>query len=212
MGWSSTTYPARPVFVADWNSVDRNMGGQIDWSQVPDTYAGGVDYTIGADAASAAAETLGVDELPVAIPAGTILYFGADKYVKVTADADAGDETLTIEALTTALAGTESATFHVAGTGTKVIPAGTVLTQLQSGKFIPRALISGQGTTSAGLLMTTAAEGSETDSVTGYGIIVGGVIFENLLPETITSYKTELNTGGAGWVWLTYADSREASD
>ena len=52
-------------------------------------------------------------------------------------------------------------------------------------------------------------ENSTTDALTGYGLIVGGVIYETLLPETITSYKTELDTNGLGWVWLTYADGRD---
>ena len=54
-----------------------------------------------------------------------------------------------------------------------------------------------------------AIEDNRADAKTGYGMIVGGVIYEDLLPETITSYKTELETNGTSWVWETYSDSRE---
>lgn len=207
MGWT-TQYPATPNFVADWDSVARNTGGQIDWSNVPDSYRAGTTYTVAVDAALADATEVGVDPLPVALPSGTILYFGADKYVKLTAPADAGDETITVEALTTALGGTETATYLVSASGSKVIKAGTVLCQLTSGKYVPRAARPGSEE-AVGLLISAATENSTTDALTGYGIIVGGVIYETLLPETITSYKTELGTNGLGWVWLTYADGRD---
>lgn len=212
MGWSNTVYVAAPVFVADPHSISRNLGGQIDWSKVPDTYSGGVDHTVVlGESALAEAEELTVEALTVAIPAGTILDFeGEGKFAKVVADAAVGATKLTVEKLVEALTEGDEAVFHAPGSGPKVIKAGTVLCKLSNGKYIPRVARPGSET-AVGLLMSTATEDSRSDATTGYGIIVGGVIFENLLPETITGYKTELGTNGAGFVWVQYADGREAS-
>lgn len=98
---------------------------------------------------------------------------------------------------------------YAGASGKKVIKAGTVLCQLANGKYIPR--VDRPGTEEAvGLLISTATEDSLVDALTGYGILVGGVIYENLLPEDITLFKTELATNGAGFVWVQYSDSREA--
>ena len=93
--------------------------------------------------------------------------------------------------------------------GHKVIKAGTAMVQLANGKIVPRAIRPGTEE-AIGLLISTADEKSQTDALTGYGIIVGGVIYENLLPEAVATYKTELNTNGYAWVWAVYQDSREA--
>ena len=90
----------------------------------------------------------------------------------------------------------------------KVIPAGTTVCQLSSGKIVPRVARPGSEE-AIGILLTNATENSRNDAKTGYAVIVGGVIYENLLPETITSYKTELETNGTSWAWQTYADSSE---
>ncbi len=96
----------------------------------------------------------------------------------------------------------------MAGTNDKVLKAGTVVCELGSGKIVPRVDAPG-AEPAIGLLLTPAQENSKSDSLSGYGIVVGGVIYENLLPETITSYKTELETNGMSWVWAVYADSAE---
>ena len=51
--------------------------------------------------------------------------------------------------------------------------------------------------------------------LTGYGLIVGGVIHENLLPDATDTprtlaapIKTELNAAGTGFAWRTYNDGR----
>lgn len=208
MAWTKT-YTTAPAFVADWQSIDRNTGRQIDWSLVPDSYRAGTTYTITAAAnAAAEAESLTVDALPVALPVGTVLRFGEGKYARLTAPAAAGATTLAVEKLATALAEDDEATYTVSQSGSKVIPAGTVMSQLSSGKLVPRAARPGSEA-AIGLLISTATENSKNDSLSGYGVVVGGVIYENLLPETITDYKTELGTNGSGWVWQTYGDNTE---
>src|SRR4029079_19315968 len=104
-----------------------------------------------------------------------------------------------------------TASFNVSYSQEKVIPAGTVMCELSSGYIVPRAARPGSEA-AIGILWSTATSSSyyaNNDAQSGYGIIVGGVIYENLLPETITSYKTELETNGTSWVWETYSDNRE---
>lgn len=208
MGWN-TVYATTPIFVADWNSVGRNTGRQIDWSYVPDSYKAGVRHTIVApDGAAQSATEIVVEALTVDLPTGTILRFGAGEFAELTAPAAAGDESLAVAALVNAIESDDEASYIVSESDAKVIKAGTVMCQLSSGKIVPR--VNRPGSEEAkGLLMTTAIENDRSASLSGYGMIVGGVIYENLLPETITSYKTELENNGLSWVWETYADNRE---
>jgi hypothetical protein len=75
--------------------------------------------------ALAAATSLTVVALTGAIPSGTILDFGTNKLAILTAAAAAGDTTLTVRAIPTAMAGTETATY--AGVEIKTVPSGTLV-------------------------------------------------------------------------------------
>jgi hypothetical protein len=98
--------------------------------------------------------------------------------------------------------------------GDKVIEAGTIMAEKSSGKWIPRADVSG-AEVAGGILETTAVEGETAAALSGYGCLIGGVIYKNLLADASeTDFETwlaELNdTGvGTGFAWATYADSRE---
>lgn len=98
--------------------------------------------------------------------------------------------------------------------GDKVIEAGTIMAQKSSGKWIPRLDVSG-AEKAGGILETTAVEDESVAALSGYGCIIGGVIYSNLLQETgetdFATWLAELNdTGvGTGFAWQTYADNRE---
>lgn len=105
------------------------------------------------------------------------------------------------------------ATYGVAGS--RVVPAGTAMGELLSGngRISPRVLTTNPATC---LLATEARENSEVDNRGGYGVILGGVIYENLLPEATGSpktlaaaVKTELQTAGVGtgFAFKQYVDS-----
>lgn len=217
MGWQERNVSA-PGFVADWNSIDRNTGRQIDWSLVPETYLTGTSYTITVTEPADATDTaLTVAALPVDLPVGSVLDFaGVGEFARLTAPASAGDTELAVEALDAAIEDNDTATVIVSGPGglpnEKVIPAGTTMCELASGKIVPRAARPG-AETAMGLLIATASQpgalGARSHAKSGHGLIVGGVIYENLLPEDISAYKTELATNGSGWVWQTYADNTE---
>lgn len=208
MGWEERNVGS-PGFVVDINSIDRNTGRQIDWNVVPDSYKAGVRYTITApDGAAQGATSIGVTALTVALPLGTMLKFGTAEFAQLTQYAEVGAEDIYVEALPNAIESGDTAPYLLSESNEKVIPAGTVMCELANGKIVPRAARPGSEQ-AIGILWSTASQHSKVAAKTGHGVIVGGVIFENLLPETITSYKTELETNGTSWVWETYADSSE---
>lgn len=103
-----------------------------------------------------------------------------------------------------------------ATTNKKEIKAFTVMCELASGKVIPRADRTGAETASM-ILETNAIEDDPTAALSGYGMIIGGSLYENLLPDSTGSpkvlpaaYKTELQTAGVstGFQFEQYADTR----
>lgn len=98
-------------------------------------------------------------------------------------------------------------------TGKRVIPAGTRMGELINGdgRISPRVVTTNPAT---GILATDAVENSETDALSGYGLIKGGVLYDNLLPgatgtpATIpAAEKTELQDSGTGYSFVQYVDS-----
>lgn len=75
---------------------------------------------------------------------------------------------------------------------------------------VPRSLNRGDA---IGILEAAALEGDPSASLTGYGVLVGGVINENLLPDAVSGeinelWKDELNRFGTGFSFHAYADNR----
>lgn len=99
--------------------------------------------------------------------------------------------------------------------GKKIIPAGTAMgTLLGSGKMSPRVVTTNPA---VGLLEGDAVEDSLVDSLSGYGLLVGGVVYENLLPDATggppatlpSAVKTELQANNPiGWQFEVYQDTR----
>lgn len=198
-------------FVVDPHNTPRDNGHQIDWANVGERYrdtAGGT-ITVGVGGAAADATTVPVTALPVALPSGTTLDFGGKKFATLTADAAVGATSITVRALATALIAGDVAT--KAGTGKKRLPAGTVVgTLLGSGKISPRVVTTNPA---VGIMATAAVEDEPFAAATGYGIFLGGVFYENLLPDAsagtlASAIKTELNANGTGFAFRTYTDNR----
>lgn len=99
--------------------------------------------------------------------------------------------------------------------GKKILAAGTIMapdTDTGYG-YIPHA-DSGTDTATA-ILATDAVEDAPSAAKSGYGLIVGGVIYDNLLPDAgdadFATWKGELNGAGVGqFVWATAEDSSAA--
>lgn len=211
----TTSQFSRPAFIVDHQSVDRDNGHQIDWANVSEDYreTKGGTVTLTANAA-VDATTLAVVALTFAIPAGTLLWFGeAKEFARVTASAAVGATSLTVEAIPTAVENGDS--FTVSGSGLKTIVAGTVMGVVSAGspvvsKMYPRVVTSNPAD---GLLATTAVEGNKVAAYSGYGLIVGGVVYESLLPDAVggilpSAMKTELAANTKGFLFRAYADSR----
>lgn len=210
----TTHYIGNLPFVVDPNSITLNSGRQIDWDNVPDSYRQGA-FSVVVDTAGAAIDDVAVPVVALtgAIDAGTNLYFGgAKKLARVTAAAAVGDTSLTVEALPTALVSTDTAV--VGGSGAKLITAGLCVAQMASGKVVPRADIPGSET-AIGFLATNAIEGDNSQALSGFGVIVGGVLYENLLPDAVAGnlpagYITELIASkvSTGFAFEDYGDNR----
>lgn len=210
MSWT-TSFVSRPHFVADLRSITQNSGRQIDWTIVTDAYRATAQTVTTSAEALATATSIAVVALPVALKAGQLLHFGSGEFAKLTAAAAAGATSITVEALPNTIESGDTAI--VAGDGAKLIKAGTVMCELSTGLLVPRAIRPGSETATC-LLGTNAVEGTRSDALTGYGCIVGGVIYENVLPESSGSpkvmnstYKTELQAAGTGFAFEQYADN-----
>jgi hypothetical protein len=98
--------------------------------------------------------------------------------------------------------------------GKKVVYAGTVVGELLgTGKVSPRVVTTNPA---VGIMETTAVEGDTAASLSGYGILIGGHFYENLLPDAsggppkvlAAAIKTELNSNGYAWSFEQYGDNR----
>lgn len=177
-------------------------------------FTGTGEFAVLTAAAAAAATSLTVEALDVALEgAETAVYPGGTKIARATANAAAAATSITVDELPLTIASGDDAV--IVGDGYKVLPAGTVCgTLLGSGKISPRVASTNPATC---ILLTNAEEDSRVHAITGYGVVRGGVIYENLLPDATgdpkvlpTDYKTELNANGTGFSFSQYSDSSAA--
>lgn len=216
-----TFFNVKPPFVVDAKSIVRNSGRQVDWDVVPDSYRmGAVEVALSA-AANTGATTMAVTAITGAIPIGTVLYFGeAGEFARLAAAAAAGTTEMSVDALGTTIESGDIA--YYPGTGKKLIPAGKCMAERAGGKIIPRVDQTTTSEVATGFLETNAIEDEPSAALTGYGVIIGGVLYENLLPDATAgattgtiaaTYKNELvgntsNPKSTGLVFEQYADNR----
>lgn len=211
----TTSYPSRPAFVVDPNSVGSTQGRQISWANIPEKYRRGATVVRLDGAVLADAEELTVDSLGAELPAGRTLNFGG-VLALVTETAAAGSTTVAVAPLSDGIADNAEAYFQPEGqeAAGKVIPAGKVMVEMTGGKLATRAERPNAETASQ-ILKTPAVEDSVSDSKSGYGTYDSGRFFENLLPDADpttglipTDFKTELRAAGGAWRFDQYADNR----
>lgn len=203
------------IFVADLSSLMQDTGQQIDWDLASVArYSSGSFPVRNTTAVVAGDTTIAVAALEYDLPKGSVIDWGTGDKIVLTADAEAGDVSITVNPAHSAIA--DESTGYAIQPGYRDsgfrIPAGTVLARNATNKkMFPRAIVSGAETAEA-ILLTDARSDSTTDSITGYGVTYGGVIYENLLPEADPStglisstWKTELT---ARFVWKVSRDNR----
>lgn len=208
---------SRPPFVVSNKSLLRDTGRQIDWSAIfTDRYRhGAFAVNVGAAGAAIGATSVPVDALPQALPKGRVLHFGTNKFATVDADAAAGATSITVLALPTALVDADVAYTTNSEVDGYFLVAGTVVDLLANGKVVPSALGTA-GVTAYGILETNAESNAPTDALSGYGCLIGGDIYENLLPEAdltqnppviTAAWKTELAARSGRWQFHQYSDN-----
>lgn len=192
------------------------LPGPLQAGQILDF--GGAKFARVSTDTAAGATAVPVDALPTALAGTETALVKGSKIVELSADAEAGDTALVTEATPHALNAGEIAIAEDqnrdASAG-KFIPAGTVVVELTSGKIVPRASRPGSET-AWGIMETGANEVSASDSLSGYGVMKGGNLYENLLPDADgttgllpSGYKTELAAAGTGFAFEMYFDDRE---
>ena len=201
-----------PGFVADPNSLRHDTGRQIDWDAVSDKFRlGAVAVTLTAGAAQGAV-SITVAALSGAVAPGAVLRFSADEFATVgPAGAAAGATAVPVEALVNALETGDTA--YTGGSGAKHLPAGTIVALPAGGKAVPAVDNTAKGVLiSAADEPTGSARGVRTDALTGYGVLIGGHLYENLLPDADSgtgqipaAAKTAL---GSLFTWQKLVDTR----
>lgn len=72
--------------------------------------------------------------------------------------------------------------------GKKVLPAGTAVGELLgAGKVSPRVVTTNPA---IGFLETDAVEGDEAAPLSGYGVLIGGAVYEALMPDATGTPRT----------------------
>lgn len=128
--------------------------------------------------------------------AATATYLGGPMLARVTVAAEVGATSVTVQALKLEIDDNAEA-FYAGEQGGKILPQYTIMAQLASGLYIPRAGVLAAETAKC-ILLEEANEASVHSSKTGYGMAEQGLVYENLMPEADTSgnidstFKTEL--------------------
>lgn len=98
-----------------------------------------------------------------------------------------------------------NASFVNSATGKKELPPGLRVKVTAAGKLVD---MSGTGTL-FGLIETAAIQDDRSAALTGYGVVRGGIVYVNLLPETLDgAAQTALAEVGTGFAFETYGDDR----
>jgi hypothetical protein len=114
-----------PYTVTFQNALGNQNVAQMTASNASLTGAGHAIAVTTSTPGAVGAVAVPVDALARRVPAGTTLRFGAGKFAYVSTAAEAGATSVTIEALTTALADDDAAFYS--DTGQKYIPSGSIV-------------------------------------------------------------------------------------
>lgn len=208
MGGWTTTRVSKPAFVVDPASINLSSGRQWAWADVSSSYqnsegdkfipAGTVyaEKANGQMVPRAASTTLTsvVVASNVATATKTSHGYSVGDVVYIS-----GSNLAYANGTKTILSVADANTFTYEATGSNATATGTILANRSA----------------RGITVSNATENSKSDSASGYGTIVGGNLYENLLPEATGTpkvlsdqVKTELNANGTGFAFEQYQDTR----
>lgn len=173
-------------------------------------FTGAGEFALTTADAAAGATSITVEALDAQIEsADTAVFEGGTIQARLTAAAAKAATSITVDDLQFKVA--DNAEAYYSPEGSKVIKSGTIMAELSGGKIIPRKAVTASET-AIGFLVGDAEENAKQDSLSGFGLIIGGVIYEDLLPDRdesgFATWITELKTAGPGLRLETYSDSR----
>lgn len=205
----ATTRLSSYAFVADPGSLRQSTGRQLNWDKVASSYLD-----------SATGKKVVPDGAVLALQSGGKVVPRAST-VAISAAADDGSDVITVTSAahgfsvgdTVVIAGANEARFNGTVTVATVADANTFT-------YVPTATSSSGSATGTlvasyqawGILIGEAREDAPEHALSGYGVLIGAHLFENLLPDSTgtpkvlpTAYKTEL---GSLFTFEQYSDSR----
>jgi hypothetical protein len=206
-GWVETRVSS-PGAVVDPHSIILNSGRQVDWANVPDSFKNSAgdkelpafkamsETAAGLLVPRSATTTLTsvVVASNVATATKTGHGFSVGEVVRI-----AGSNLSYANGLKTIATVPDADTFTFEATGSNATATGTITA-------VRRATM---------LLATPAFENNKSDAMTGYGCIIGGGLYENMLPDASGTpkvlsddIKDELNATGTGFYFEQYGDTR----
>lgn len=116
-----------PRWAGDYLNRDHLIPGGFKLDPAAFNGFDAVVVDVGAAGAAAAAVAVPVNALTGPIPNGTVLWFSANKFIKLNAAAAAGAVSLTTLAIPTALVDADVTTYPGAENGVKYIPSGKIV-------------------------------------------------------------------------------------
>lgn len=209
--FAAVTVTTSGAAIATATSIPVNaLSGPIPSGTVLDFTGTGEYARLSADAASGAT-SLAVEALDAGIESGdTATFPGGTKAARATATAAAGATSITVDELPLPIADDDTAI--ITGVGYKMIPAGTRMGDAgTNGRIYPRVATSNPAKM---VLATNAREDGEYGASHSYGVFLGGVLWENLMPGATgtpkvipSAEKTELAAAGCFFTFKQHRDS-----
>jgi len=210
MGWTNTTRVSQNGAVVDPQSVVLNSGRQVDWAKVSTSFQNS-EGNKAIPALKVVSETLDGKIVPRATTTTLTSVVVSSNVATATKVAHgfevgevlriAGANLSYVNGLKEIATVADADTFTFTATGANATATGTILAVRKANA----------------LLATQAIENNTSDAVSGYGCIVGGVFYENLLPDAAgdpavlsADIKEELALTGTGFAFEQYGDTRSA--
>ena len=204
---------SRPGFAVDHGSIDKNSGRIIDFAAVSSNFLNASTNKKEIEAGRAVSERGDGSIVPRTDTEQSGLALSDDGAGTVTAtQADHGYKTgdmVTIEGAAEArFNGTFSVTRVDADTFTYSIPDGDSTAGNATGTVTSYIK-------AVGFLVATSTQDADQDAKSGVGVVIGGVVYENLLPDAQDNggslpqgIKDDLAATSKGFVYETYEDTR----
>jgi hypothetical protein len=191
--------------VVDESSLERNPGAQIDWAVITADADGAKRLKAGSIVSRKAdgkvqprSYTLTLTSVVVASNVATATKVGHGYSVGETIFIS-GANLAYVNGLKTIATVPDADTFTFVATGSNATATGTIIASRVATE----------------MLETDATDKNLAEALTGYGSLVGGGFYENLLPDASgtpavlpAQYKTELTNAGCSFKFRQYADSR----